>query len=62
MNMGLPPTVSYGGKHIKVEWFVGTHRYVSTVSTTKPDRNWYTRKHARADIRRIFRTHQEQHQ
>jgi hypothetical protein len=56
---GATPAVSRRGKHPKVEWFIGSRRYVLTVSGTANDSSLHARKRVRANIRRVFRNHQE---
>ena len=50
---GLVPTVSNGGKHLKLRWFDQGRRYTLIVSVTPSDHR--ARLKSRAILRRILR-------
>jgi hypothetical protein len=50
---GLTPTVSNGGKHIRVRWFDQGRRYTLYVPSTPSDHR--ARLNSRAVLRRILR-------
>jgi len=51
---GLVPTVSNGGKHLKVRWFDQGRRYTLFISASPSDRRG--RLNSRAVLRRILRS------
>jgi hypothetical protein len=50
---GFTPTVSNGGKHIRVRWFDQGRRYTLVISQSPSDRQ--ARINSRAVLRRILR-------
>jgi hypothetical protein len=50
---GFTPTISNGGKHLKIRWHDGNRNYTVVVSRSPSDRN--AAKRARATLRRILR-------
>jgi hypothetical protein len=50
---GFAPSISNGGKHIKVRWFDHGRRYTLFISQSPSDQ--YARLNSRAVLRRILR-------
>jgi hypothetical protein len=56
-DRGFVPTVSNGGKHVRVRWFDRGRRYTLYIPASPSDRR--TRLNSRATLRRMMRNNGE---
>jgi hypothetical protein len=56
-DRGFVPTVSNGGKHVRVRWFDRGRRYTLYIPASPSDRR--SRLNSRATLRRILRSNGE---